>query len=302
MTLGYLREKTPKIIKNNPIAFGLSTVLHLLLFIFLLWEQTPEVKEQQMLLLKKNNTNDKFAEVKQQGVRVETLNTHNKKVKKTIKLNQYIISESALNEARRIKQQKIKRKKRRLRELEDQRYQKQRKINRLKVKTKKQEQAKVLAEKKRKIAQEKVKEAEKQKQAIERQRKDEAKKFKEEQKKRELIKVAELKVAQKIKVEQQKILEELKVNYIAQIASRVHNQWRYGGAKDDWSCVVDIVQDKDGNVEKVKLDSCSVDNKSKETSFKNSIMRAVNKASPLPSPPDASIFDPEIKFKFKVNE
>ncbi len=300
MNLGYLKGKTPKIIKDNSVAFGLSIAFHLLLLVVLLWEQEPEEKKQQ-ILLKKNNTSEKFVEIKQQSVRTKTLNTNDRKVKKTIKLNQYIISKEALDEARRIKQQKIKRKKRRLRELEDQRYQKQRKINKLKAKAKKEKEAKALAEKNRKIAEQKAKAAEKKKQAIEKQRKVEAKKFKEEQKKRALAKAAELKAAQKIKAEQQRILDELKVNYIAQIASKVHRQWRYGDAENDWSCVVDIVQDKGGNVQKVAVSTCNVE-KSKKASFVNSIRRAVNKASPLPAPPDASIFDPNIKFIFKVNE
>ncbi len=300
MTLGYLQKKTPKIIKNSPVAFSVSLMFHALIIVVLLWEQAPEDK-QRILELKNNNTSDKHVEIAQHA-HADNFDVDNHKVKKTIKLNQYIISESALDEARTIKQQKIKLKQKYLRELEDQRYQKQRKINKLKARTEQAKAAKALAEKKRKIAEKKAKDAEEKKQAIEKQRKTEAKRFKEEQKKRKLAEAAELQASEKIKAKQQKILGELKVSYIAQIASRVHNQWRYGGAKDNWTCAVDIVQDKGGNVKKVKIDSCSVDNKSREVSFRNSIIRAVNKASPLPSPPDASIFDPNIKFIFKVNE
>ncbi|SEH69538.1 conserved hypothetical protein [Bathymodiolus azoricus thioautotrophic gill symbiont] len=96
-------------------------------------------------------------------------------------------------------------------------------------------------------------------------------------------------------------MDELKVNYITQIASRVNSQWRYSGAKDDWTCEVHIVQDKGGVVKSVKLKSCNVNNKSRETSFKNSIIRAVNKASPLPSAPDKSIFERNIIFNFYQN-
>jgi colicin import membrane protein len=204
--------------------------------------------------------------------------------------------------------QKIKRKARHLRELEDKRYQKQRKINKLKAKAKKEKQARVIAqrkakiaEKRRKIAEKKAKAAEKKKQAIEKQRQVEAKKFKEEQRKHALIKASQLKAAQKIKDAQENILSELKVNYITQIASRVNSQWRYSGAKDDWTCEVHIVQDQGGVVKSVKLKSCNVNNKSRETSFKNSIIRAVNKASPLPSAPDKSLFERNIIFNFYQN-
>jgi colicin import membrane protein len=102
-------------------------------------------------------------------------------------------------------------------------------------------------------------------------------------------------------IAQEDILNELKVNYINQIASRVHNQWRYQGAKDSWGCDVHILQDVDGNAQSVNVQTCNIDNNAKAKSFKNAIERAVYKASPLPPAPDTSVFDREILFHFRVN-
>lgn len=278
----FAKVRLPKISQQHPVAFSIAVGLHIVLLIALLFSNVGNIEQKPIEQFKKNASR-----------------TIPKAV--TVDLSEIKKEKQRLVNNQKKKQAELKRKKRRLRELEDQRYQKQRKINKLKAKAKKEKEAKALAEKNRKIAEQKAKAAEKKKQAIEKQRKAEAKKFKEEQKKRALAKAAELKAAQKIKAEQQRILDELKVNYIAQIASKVHRQWRYGDAENDWSCVVDIVQDKGGNVQKVAVSTCNVE-KSKKASFVNSIRRAVNKASPLPAPPDASIFDPNIKFIFKVNE
>ena len=102
-------------------------------------------------------------------------------------------------------------------------------------------------------------------------------------------------------IAQEDILNQLKVNYINQISSRVKSHWRYMAAKDGWGCDVHILQDTDGKVQSVNLQSCNIDNNAKITSFKNSIERAVYKSSPLPSAPDQSIFDREILFHFAVN-
>jgi colicin import membrane protein len=43
------------------------------------------------------------------------------------------------------------------------------------------------------------------------------------------------------------------------------------------------------------------DDSEKARAFKNSIERAVYKASPLPAAPDDAVFDREILFYFRVN-
>ncbi|WP_238924444.1 hypothetical protein [Candidatus Vesicomyidisocius sp. SY067_SCS001] len=49
------------------------------------------------------------------------------------------------------------------------------------------------------------------------------------------------------------------------------------------------------------LKSCNIDSSIKVQSFKDSIERAVYKASPLSYVPDSSIFDAQVLFYFKVN-
>ena len=92
-----------------------------------------------------------------------------------------------------------------------------------------------------------------------------------------------------------------KIYYINRIAQKVKEQWRYQGAKDSWGCDVHILQDVDGNIQSVNVQSCNVDNNAKAKSFKNAIERAVYKASPFPAAPDKSVFDREILFHFMVN-
>jgi len=125
-------------------------------------------------------------------------------------------------------------------------------------------------------------------------------KTRKEKKAKELAEVKQKKVDNK-KLTKENDPNELKVNYINQIASRVRNQWRYQGAKDNWGCDVHILQDVDGNVQSVSVQSCVVDNSAKLKSFKNAIERAVYKASPLPTAPDENVFNREILFHFRVN-
>ncbi len=96
------------------------------------------------------------------------------------------------------------------------------------------------------------------------------------------------------------LLNEIKVLYINKVAEKVKGFWRYQGAKDNWGCDVHILQDMDGNVQSVNVQSCNIDNNAKAKSFKNSIERAVYKASPLPKPPIEAVFDNEILLHFKV--
>ena len=96
-------------------------------------------------------------------------------------------------------------------------------------------------------------------------------------------------------------LNTLKAAYISNIAARVKTFWRYQSAEDDWTAEVYVVQDRDGNVKAVDVKNANVGNSSLGKSFKDSIERAVNKASPLPGAPDEAVFDKELYFIFSVN-
>jgi len=84
-------------------------------------------------------------------------------------------------------------------------------------------------------------------------------------------------------------------------SAKVRKVWRYLGAEDYWSCNVHIIQSEVGDVLAVNIQVCTIDNSDKAISFKNSIERAVYKASPLPLAPDKALFDSDIMFHFRVN-
>ena len=104
-----------------------------------------------------------------------------------------------------------------------------------------------------------------------------------------------------IAIAREETLRDLRYSYINFISARVRGNWVYQGAKDDWGCDVYILQDEDGKIQNVNIQSCKVDNLSKLKSFKNSIERAVYKSSPLPGAPDGAVFDSELLFLFRVN-
>jgi len=127
------------------------------------------------------------------------------------------------------------------------------------------------------------------------------KKLEKEYKKLELKKSIFREQQMDFEIAQEDFLNEMKVHYINRIAKKVKEQWRYQDAKDNWGCDIYILQDVDGSVQSVNLKSCNVDDSKAAKSFKNSIERAVYKASPLPAAPNKSVFDREILFHFKVN-
>ena len=96
-------------------------------------------------------------------------------------------------------------------------------------------------------------------------------------------------------------LNTLKSAYVNNIAARVKSFWRYQGAEDDWTAEVYIVQDRDGTIVAVDVRNANVDDSTKAKVFKDSIRRAVYKASPLPSAPDEAVFDKELMITFSVN-
>ena len=74
----------------------------------------------------------------------------------------------------------------------------------------------------------------------------------------------------------------------------------------DWFCYVFITQDRNGNVNTVDVDNCgdsimNIDENPKLNSFKNSIERAVYKASPFPLAPSEDAFSEQIIFEFRVD-
>ena len=110
---------------------------------------------------------------------------------------------------------------------------------------------------------------------------------------------AEEDLARQLIIEDQ--LNTLKSAYVNNIAARVYSLWNYRGAQEDWGCDVYVLQDRDGNVQAVNVQNCTLDDSSQARAFKSSIERAVYKASPLPAAPDDAVFDREIMLYFRSN-
>ena len=124
------------------------------------------------------------------------------------------------------------------------------------------------------------------------------------------VEIEQLKIEKKLKddaliAEANLILENLtnsiRQSYINIIAAKVRYNWFFPGAEDDWSAEVYVVQDRNGNVKAVDVKNANVGNSSLGKSFRDSIERAVNKASPLPGAPDDAVFDKELYFVFSAN-
>jgi antitoxin component YwqK of YwqJK toxin-antitoxin module len=151
-----------------------------------------------------------------------------------------------------------------------------------------------------KLAEEKAREAEILAQEVAKQVKKA-----EEKRKTEEAKVKEAEEKRKLEEERLLIVEDqlntLKSAYVSNIAARVKSMWRYQGAEDDWTAEVYIVQDRDGTVLAVDIRNSNVGDSQKAKVFKDSIRRAVYKASPLPSAPDEAVFDDELMITFSVN-
>ena len=94
--------------------------------------------------------------------------------------------------------------------------------------------------------------------------------------------------------------------WVESVITKINTYWRYSGARSDWSCYVFITQDRNGNVNTVNVDNCgdsimNIDENPKLNSFKNSIERAVYKASPFPLAPSEDAFSEQIIFEFRVD-
>jgi colicin import membrane protein len=163
------------------------------------------------------------------------------------------------------------------------------------------EEKAIVAEKQVDIAKKLTEEEQQKKNELEAERAAQQEAFEKEQYVRLLTQEvqAEQDMARTLIIEDQ--LNTLKTAYVNNIAARVRTYWRYQGADDDWSCNVYVQQDENGVVEAVNIQNCNLDDSEKARAFKNSIERAVYKASPLPSAPDEAVFDREILFEFGVN-
>ena len=299
--------KLPKIANKHPIAFWTAIALHLALVVGLVfssvqrWE-IPKTEPKSSQAVPKAITVD-LTEIKKEKQRLINIKQKREKRLEDLKRAEKRVENERYKEQQRLKKLKAKTKKEKQAEAKAEKSRKAAvKKKKLALKEKKlaEEQTKK-AKARKKLAEKKAKAAEQEKQKIEKLRKVESNKFEKEQDTRFLKKEIQAEEDQEREIAQEDILNELKANYINQIASRVKEQWRYQGAKDNWGCDVYILQDLNGKVQSVNLQSCNVTNSAKAKVFKDAIERAVYKASPLPPAPDKSVYDREILFHFRVN-
>jgi colicin import membrane protein len=84
-------------------------------------------------------------------------------------------------------------------------------------------------------------------------------------------------------------------NWQAQITAKISRAWlRPPTARAGIECVLNVTQVPGGEVTKVSIGECNGDQAVRE-----SIERAVYRASPLPPPPDPALFERDLKINFK---
>ncbi len=86
----------------------------------------------------------------------------------------------------------------------------------------------------------------------------------------------------------------LKAEYIARIQAHVELRWfKPPGVRAGLRCLVNVTQIPGGEVVEVKMGSCNA-----TEAVRQSIITAIRNASPLPSPPDPTLFDRQVELSF----
>ena len=86
--------------------------------------------------------------------------------------------------------------------------------------------------------------------------------------------------------------------YISQIEAQIDRAWLRPRAPLDaplFSCRARIAQDSSGNVREVTLELCTADSR-----WQQSLIRAIESASPLPPPSDPSVFVSVLRISFEA--
>ena len=203
-------------------------------------------------------------------------------------------------EKRRKKEEELKRKQ----EVEEKRKAEEAEKKRLAEEKRKKEEAakkrKAEEERKRKAEAEKKRKAEeerKRKEAAEKKRKAE-----EAQRQREAEEALKREMDEEMKAldaARRRHEERLMISYVDAIRQDVQRNWRKPpGTTPDMECVVRVNQIPGGEVVDAKIVSCTTN----DENFKRSVVNAVYKASPLPKPADAAIFQRNLEFKFNPQE
>ena len=84
--------------------------------------------------------------------------------------------------------------------------------------------------------------------------------------------------------------------YSNALQSAVTRSWRKPkGVSSGIQCVVNVTQETNGRVRDVRVEDCSAGGELMRASVEQAVLRA----SPLPTPNDASLFDRNLRIRFK---
>jgi hypothetical protein len=92
--------------------------------------------------------------------------------------------------------------------------------------------------------------------------------------------------------------------YTGQINARINRSWRRprsavttdGGGSDTFRCQARITQDSHGNVKEIELMSCNGNG-----AWQQSLVDAIQRASPLPAPPSPTVFTRALTLMFEAH-
>lgn len=229
-----------------------------------------------------------------------------------------------LAEQRKLQQEQSRKKQleRDVKKARDARLKEEKRIADLKRKQKQQEQKEkarqAKLEKERKLKQEELAKLKKQKQELEQKRQAEQQKLAaiesrrkaeeeaarkkqeaEEAERRRQAEEAELKrrlaEEEQRQDEQNSRLQTLRAQYAKLIERQVARNWLPPAQMTSgWYCEVMVQQNRLGDVTQVQMLKCTGNE-----AFRNTVERAVKKASPLPPPPSPEVFDQKLQFTFR---
>ncbi len=86
--------------------------------------------------------------------------------------------------------------------------------------------------------------------------------------------------------------------YLAQIQARIERAWQRPRTQigaDVFDCRVQVLQTERGEVQEITLQRCNG-----SAQWQQSLVRAIERASPLPTPPDAAVFSNSILMTFQA--
>ncbi|MGI9344473.1 MAG: cell envelope integrity protein TolA, partial [Gammaproteobacteria bacterium] len=193
------------------------------------------------------------------------------------------------------RQAELEQQRRREAELERQQAERER-AEQAKLEAERKAEAQRVAEQKR-VAEEKRKAEEQRKAEAERKRAEEARVA--EQQRIEAQRQAEFRAG--LEAEEQllaAVASGAQAQYIALIRSQVERNWvRPAGATAGIECVVHVTQAPGGYVRSARVGKCNGDQ-----AVERSIVAAVEKSSPLPTPADPRLFERNLRFTFKPEQ